>query len=165
LDAAVRALLLWMEQSALGGFMRESSLWTYPVVNLSHIFGIGALFGAVIIIDLRLVGVWSKVPLTAITDTAIPVAVAGFTVAVATGAGLLATKATEYIGNPYLFIKFAAIAVGIVNAALLNRLPAWRARRERELSSDENRRLAVFGVVSLTCWVVAVSAGRLIAYW
>jgi hypothetical protein len=154
-----------MERSALGGFMRESSLWTYPIVNLSHIFGIAALFGAVVIIDLRLLGVWRKVPLKAITDAAVPVALSGFLLAVVTGSGLLATKATEYIGNPYLLIKFAAIAVGVINAAAFNVSPAWKARTRRELSPEENRQLAVYGAISLTCWIVAVSAGRLIAYW
>jgi hypothetical protein len=154
-----------MEHSALGGFMRESSLWTYPIVNLSHVFGIAVLFGAVVIIDLRLIGLWRKVPLTALTDAAIPVAIAGFLLAIVTGTGLLATKSTEYIGNPYLLIKFSAIAVGVINAVFLNLSPAWRARRERELSANEGRQLALFGGVSLTCWVVAVSAGRLIAYW
>jgi hypothetical protein len=154
-----------MEHSALGGFMRESSLWTYPIVNLSHVFGIAVLFGAVVIIDLRLIGLWRKVPLASITAAAIPVAVAGFIVAMVTGTGLLATKATEYIGNPYLLIKFAAIAIGVVNAVAFNFSPVWRAGRERELSLKENRQLAMFGGISLICWVVAVSAGRLIAYW
>jgi hypothetical protein len=161
----MRAFLLWMEQSALGGFMRESSLWTYPIVNLAHIFGIAALFGAVVIIDLRLLGVWRRVPLTAITDVAIPVAISGFVVAIMTGSGLLATKATEYIGNPYLLIKFAAIAVGVINAAVFSASPAWNARRQRPLSPREDRQLAFFGGISLVCWVVTVSAGRLIAYW
>jgi hypothetical protein len=93
------------------------------------------------------------------------VAVAGFIVAMVTGTGLLATKATEYIGNPYLLIKFAAIAIGVVNAVAFNFSPVWRAGRERELSLKENRQLAMFGGISLICWVVAVSAGRLIAYW
>jgi len=51
-----------MYASALGHFMRESGPWTYAIVNLAHILGIAALFGAVLIIDLRLLGVWRRTP-------------------------------------------------------------------------------------------------------
>jgi hypothetical protein len=159
------AFLFWLERSALGEFMRTSSLWIYPAVNLLHIFGIAALFGGAVVIDLRLLGLWPRASLAAVADAAVPVSLAGFLLAVPTGIVLLATKSTEYTGNPYLLIKFSAIFVGLINVALLNRSAAWKARRERELESHERRRLAVFGGVSLAAWVTAVAAGRLIAYW
>jgi hypothetical protein len=157
--------LSWMEQSALGHFMRESSLWTYPVVNLLHIIGIASLFGSVVILDLRLLGCWRRVPLAPLTNVAVPVATMGFLLAAPTGLGLLATKATEYLGNPFLLIKFPAIALGLINALVLNLSPAWRARGQRDLSRRERRQLAVMAGVSLACWLTAISAGRLIAYW
>jgi hypothetical protein len=159
------AALFWLERSALGDFMRTSSLWVYPVVNLLHIFGIAALFGGAAIIDLRLLGLWRRASLSAISEATVPVSAAGFALAAVTGMALLATKSTEYIGNPYLLIKFSAIVIGVINVALLNLSPAWKARRERELESHERRRLAVFGGVSLAAWVTAVAAGRMIAYW
>ena len=159
------AVLFWLERSALGEFMRTSSLWVYPVINLLHIFGIAALFGGAAIIDLRLLGLWRRTSLAAVSEATVPVSAAGFALAAVTGMALLATKSTEYIGNPYLLIKFSAIFVGVTNVALLNLSPAWKARRERELESHERRRLAVFGGVSLAAWVTAVAAGRLIAYW
>ena len=154
-----------MEQSALGVFMRDSNLWTYPFVNLAHILGIAALFGATLILDLRLLGVWRRIPLAPLTEVTIPVAKAGFAVAATTGVGLLATEATEYADNPYLLIKFAAIALGLVNVAVIHRSMAWRARRDRELSIPENRQLALMGGISLACWITAIAAGRLIAYF
>ena len=161
----MRDALFWLEQSALGELMRTSSLWTYPIVNLLHIFGIAALFGAATIIDLRLLGVWRRIPLASISDAAVPVATGGFFLAVTMGVGLLAANSTEYIGNPFLLIKFGAIALGVSNVALLNRSAAWKAHRVRELLPREQRLLAVFGAVSLVTWIAAVTAGRMIAYW
>jgi hypothetical protein len=161
----VRGALFWLEQSALGEFMRTSSLWTYPIVNLLHIFGIAALFGAATIIDLRLLGVWRRIPLASISDAAVPVATWGFSLAVTMGVGLLAANSTDYVGNPFLLIKFGAIAVGVANVALLNRSAAWKARRVREMLPHEQRTLAVFGGISLATWITAVAAGRMIAYW
>ena len=161
----MREALVWLEQSALGEIMRTSSLWTYPVVNLLHIFGIAALFGAAAIIDLRLLGVWRRIPLAAVSDVAVPVSRGGFFLAAPTGVALLATNSTEYVGNPFLLIKFGAIAAGLINVALLNLSPAWKARGLRELQPNERRHLAVFGGISLATWISAVAAGRMIAYW
>jgi hypothetical protein len=158
-------MLAWLEQSAIGHFMRDSSLWTYPVVNLVHILGVASLFGATLVMDLRLLGLWRRIPLDGVTDTASPVAKAGFAVAAITGIGLLATKATEYDGNLYLPIKFGAIALGLANVFVMSRSTAWRARHDRTLSADDDRRLAVMGAISLASWLAAVTAGRLIAYW
>jgi uncharacterized protein DUF6644 len=155
--------LSWLEHSALGHFMRDSSLWTYPFVNLLHILGVASLFGATLIMDLRLLGVWSRVPLVFLTDTAGQIAKAGFATAALTGIGLLATKATEYYGNPYIVIKFSAIGMGLLNVFVLSRSSSWRARKDP--SPNDHRRLAVMGGISLMCWLAAVTAGRLIAYW
>jgi hypothetical protein len=158
-------VMAWLQASALGHFMRESSLWTYAIVNLSHIVGVSLLFGAVTIVDLRLLGVWRRTPLAALADAAVPVAAVGFAIAASTGIGLLATKATEYVGNPYLYLKFPAIAVGLVNVLVLNLSPAWKARRVREPTAQERRRLAWMGAASFVCWLTAIAAGRMIAYW
>jgi hypothetical protein len=157
--------MAWMEMSALGHFMRESGPWTYAVVNLSHILGVASLFGSVLVLDLRLLGLWRRLPLAVLAGAVVPVAAVGFAVAATTGAGLLATKATEYVGNPFLTIKFPAIAIGLLNVLVLNGSPAWKARGARELSRRENRQLAVMGGVSLACWLTAITAGRMIAYW
>jgi hypothetical protein len=155
--------LSWLEQSALGHFMRDSSLWTYPFVNLLHILGVASLFGATLIMDLRLLGVWKRVPLVFLTDTAGQIAKVGFGTAAFTGIGLLATKATEYYGNPYLIIKFAAISLGLLNVFVLSRSSAWRARSDP--SEKDHRQLVAMAAISLVCWLAAVAAGRFIAYW
>src|SRR5439155_27179374 len=134
-------------------------------VNLSHILGVASLFGAIVILDLRLMGVWRRTPLAALAAAAAPVAAFGFALAATSGIGLLATKATEYIGNPFLYIKFPAVAIGVVNALALSLAPAWNARRTRDLSPAEHRQLAWMGGLSLACWLTAIGAGRLIAYW
>jgi hypothetical protein len=140
-------------------------VWMYGVVNLTHILGVAALFGAILVLDLRLLGAWRSVALPAIAEPTASVATVGFAVAITSGVCLMATNATEYLGNPFLYIKFPAIALGIGNVIVLNTLPAWKARKTRELSADEQSRLAVMGGISLLSWLTAISAGRLIGYW
>jgi hypothetical protein len=161
----LHGFMAWMQTSTLGHFMRESGAWTYAIVNLTHILGLASLFGATVILDLRLLGVWRRAPLATLADVAVPVARCGFAVAATSGICLFATRATEYAGNPFLYIKFPAIAIGLLNALVLHLSPAWRARRTRELSRGERRQLAWMGGTSLACWLTAIAAGRLIAYW
>jgi Family of unknown function (DUF6644) len=157
--------MAWLQGSPLGHVMRESGVWTYGIVNLIHILGVASLFGAVLVLDLRLLGAWRKTALAAISEPTVRVAGTGFVIAAASGVCLLATKATEYVGNPFLYIKFPAIALGLLNIAAVHRLPAWKQHRIRELSSREQRTLAVFGGISLACWLTAITAGRMIGYW
>src|SRR5258708_746373 len=155
----------WLEGSAVGHVMRESGVWTYGIVNLFHILGVASLFGAVLVLDLRLLGLWRKVTLPAISEPVVPVAATGFVIAVMSGVCLLATKATEYVGNPFLYIKFPAIALGLLNVVALNSSSAWKQRKIRELSSREQSKLAVIGGLSLFSWLTAITAGRMIGYW
>ena len=149
----------------LGRVMRESGPWTYALVNLSHVLGIASLFGAILVIDLRLLGLSRRVPLGSLADAALPIARAGFALAIVSGAGLLSANATEYAGNPFLLIKFLAIAIGLANALLLERSAAWQAGREGTSTDAQRRQLLTMGGVSLASWLTAVAAGRMIGYW
>jgi len=157
--------MAWLEGSPLGHVMRDTGLWTYSIVNLAHILGVAMLFGAILILDLRLLGLWKHIPLSALSRPTVTLAALGLGLALLTGSGLLATKATEYVGNPFLYIKLPAIALGVFNIWLLHRSAAWRAHRIRALSAGEETQLRAMGGVSLVCWLTAISAGRMIGYW
>jgi len=161
----VADLLAWLEGSSLGHAMRNSGVWTYGIVNLTHILGVSSLFGAILVLDLRLLGLWRSVPLASIARPTVPIATVGFFVAAISGLCLTSTNGSEYIGNPFLLIKFPAIFVGLLNVGVLSRLPAWKERDTRTISTAEQRQLSVFGGVSLVSWLTAVGAGRLIGYW
>src|ERR1700680_2180635 len=120
--------MAWLEGSALGHVMRDNGVWFYGIINLAHILGVATLFGSVAILDLRLLGAWSDAPLAAISRPTTRMAAAGFGIAAVTGAGLLATKATEYVGNPFLYIKIPAIGLALLNVFLVHRSSAWSCR-------------------------------------
>jgi hypothetical protein len=157
--------MAWLQGSPLGHAMRESGVWTYGIVNLIHILGVSSLFGAVLVLDLRLLGFWRSISLAAITTPTVPIATIGFCIAATSGLGLLATKATEYVGNPFIYIKFSAIALGLLNVIILNFLSAWKTHKMRALSRREQSQLATLGGISLFCWLTAITAGRMIGYW
>jgi hypothetical protein len=161
----MQELLSALEGSSLGAALRGAGVWTYGLINLGHVLGISLLIGSIVLLDLRLVGVWRQTPLAAITRPTVRLAGIGLVLAVISGVCMISFNATEYVGNPFLLFKFGAIALGLVNVAVMTRLPAWRVKEQRGLSAAEARQLAIGGGISLACWLTALACGRMIGYW
>jgi hypothetical protein len=111
-----------------------------------------------VLLDLRLLGAWRAVPVAVLGPPAVAVAATGLGLAIVSGGALFVVQATEYVANPFLYVKFAAVLVGLVNVAALRLAGDWRDER-----LDLRRRWA--GLISLLAWLTALAAGRLIAYW
>jgi hypothetical protein len=45
----------WCEQTGIGNTIRQSS-WLFPVIEAIHLLGLGVIGGAVLVVDLRLLG-------------------------------------------------------------------------------------------------------------
>jgi len=150
---------VWLEASLVARALKAGP-WIYPLVNLAHLLGVALLFGAIAALDLRLVGAWQETSVSALARATVPVAGAGLALALLTGPALLTVRATEYVENPFLWMKFGAVVLGLTNLVALRRSAVWRSA-----AAGGERRLALAGAVSLAAWFLAVSAGRMIAYW
>jgi hypothetical protein len=157
--------LAWLEASALGHALRSAGVWTYAVVNLVHILGIASLFGAVLLLDLRLMGWRRGIDLSAVVAISKPLAAAGLVLAIVSGSCLLAANATDYVDNPFLPIKLGAVVLGLLNIFIVSRVSAWKNIGLRPSTARERLQLATFGAASLLCWLVAIASGRMIGYW
>ncbi|MFK7829382.1 MAG: DUF6644 family protein [Congregibacter sp.] len=158
--------MLWLEGSALAEALRGLGVWTYGIVNLVHILGIGTLFGAVVILDLRLMGAWSSISVASIARPTVPLAVCGFFVAICSGISMFSINATEYHGNPFFYIKLPTLVAALINIAVIGRTQAWlRAVNGEAMQAGDRRVLALAGAVSLLLWLIVVSCGRMIGYW
>jgi hypothetical protein len=159
-------LMAWLEASALAEFLRGLGIWTYGLLNLAHILGIAGLFGAVLLLDLRLLGLWRSIPATHLIRPAVPVAALGFVLAATSGVMMFSFNTTEYHGNPFLYIKLPLIVAGLANVAIIQRLGAWqRAAAGAPERPGDRQLLAVFGALSLLIWLGAIACGRMIGYW
>jgi hypothetical protein len=141
----------------------RASTWVYPFVNAGHIVGLALLFGAIVPLDLRLLGLWPTVPLRTLAGVCVPVAVAGLLLAITTGALLFAVRATEYAAIPLLQVKLGLILAAVANALLLRRTAAWSAIRRAD-HPGTTLRLKVAGILSIGLWLAVILCGRLIGY-
>jgi hypothetical protein len=140
--------------------MRQS-VFLYPAVETLHIIGLALLVGSIAVFDLRVLGAFRGAALPALARATLPVAIAGFALAVPMGVLLFTTEATHIAVNPAFQAKLACIAVGLANAALF-RLVSWRRLIEGAASTAAAR---IGAAVSLVAWLGAIAGGRLIAYF
>lgn len=159
-------LMAWLEASALAEFLRGLGIWTYGLLNLAHILGISTLFGAVLLLDLKLLGLWRSIPAASLIRPIVPLAAVGFVLAAASGIMMLSFNTTDYHGNPFLYVKLPVIVVGLINVAIIQRLGAWRRAAAGAPPEPGDRTvLAISGALSLLIWTTVVTCGRMIGYW
>lgn len=157
------AILVALEQSALGMTIRES-VWIYPAANVSHILALTALAGAVVVMDLRLLGAFRETVPAAVIAPARRAAVLALAAMVVTGLTLFTAEASHVALNPVFQIKMGLIALGALNAFFGQRtLAAVLAKTPAMTLLPLRFRIAA--VVSLMIWFTVAACGRLIAYF
>ena len=155
-------LLAWLEASALATWIRESgSLWAYPIIITLHTLGLSMLVGGNAVIDLRILGVASALPLAPL-EKLFRVMWVGFVINAVSGAGLFIADATIKAVQVVFWIKLTCIALGVINILLLRKHVFGDPRQLASgIASPRGKRLAA---VSLVIWAGAITAGRLMAY-
>ncbi len=137
---------MWLAQA-----MKHSS-WLYPTVESMHIWGIGILFGSVVIMDLRVLGLGSKLAMSDLSRLGILVAFIGFGLAVLTGSLMFITQASELIGSRLFILKMCLIFLLLANAIIL---------RMRAITDGVSKAQAL---LSLLGWASVIGMGRWMAY-
>jgi hypothetical protein len=155
---ALTALQDWAPVAAL-----RHSRWTYASVNAAHIVGIALLFGAIVPLDLRLIGWRRTVPIGTMVRAMLPVAIAGLGLAVVAGFALFSIRAVKYAGTGLFQVKMALIACALTNALLLKHAAQWEAQQVK-VGVVPPPRLRVAGALSIVLWVSVIVCGRMLAF-
>lgn len=152
---------IWLESTALSQWVVGSpSLFAFPGILTLHAIGMGFAVGICLAVDLRLLGVAPGVSLVEMRRY-VPIVWAAFWLNAISGLLLLIGYPTKALTNPVFYLKLLLIGVGLALFKRIGRrvfdssLPAF------DTATGALRRLAV---VSLVCWVGAITAGRFLAY-
>lgn len=149
----------WIEGLAAAGWLRRSPT-AYLLVNATHVLGLGTMLGAILPLDLRLLGFFRSVPLTVVGPFLSRAAATGLALAVVTGLALFGVKPAEYLGNPAFLAKLALLALALANVVLQHRLGLRDAFRDGRVGGGA-RVLAGF---SAALWLGVLVAGRAIGF-
>jgi hypothetical protein len=156
----MESLLTALEGTALAVALRNSVL-AYPLVNAAHIVGIALLIGAILPLDLRLIGVWRSQPLVPLWQVLTRTAGTGLIIAIIFGFLLFITDANDYADSPLFVSKMLLVAAGILNVIALHlSVPDVRALHE-----SLPLRVRYAAALSMGIWLCVLTLGRLIGYF
>ena len=142
-----------IEGSTLAAWVRESpSIWAYATILTLHTVGLAIVVGANVVVDLRLLGWATAIPLAALRAV-FPIMWAGFAINFATGVLLFMADATTKSVQTVFYVKLTCITLALIVARTISK----RLRQQDD-------RLRAFAIASLFLWAGAIVAGRLMAY-
>jgi hypothetical protein len=150
----------WCNGLAMSELYRES-LWLFAVTQATHLVAVTVFIGAILIVDLRLLG-WGLVRQSraGLARSAQPILAWSGLAVLATGIPQFTTNALSYSRSPLFAYKMCLLAAAVVFTATL---------RRRVADADEGRLPSwvskTVGVVSLALWMSVTIGGRLITYY
>jgi len=156
------AWLVWLESSGLGQMMRRSA-WMYPIVEIIHIVGFVILVGAVVMFDLRVLGLGRGLPVPALARHLLRWSWVGLALVVPAGLMMFTAHATEFATNPAFLLKLTLLATAAVNVAFFHMVP-YRSVGAWDIAGAPGAARAA-AVLSMVIWIGVITCGRLIAYF
>jgi len=149
----------WLQYSAPLHTMRESP-WFFPVIATIHLMGLAVIGGAVLVVDLRLLGLgMQNQPAAVLARDAERWLFRGLAVMVFTGILLFMCFATKYYYLTFFWVKMAALVVVIVFTMSVHRRIAMA--HEADVSAVQCK---VVALISLSLWTIVAVGGRYIGF-
>lgn len=157
---------LWssIEASTLGTTI-ASSEWLFPTIETAHVIAIVTVIGAILVMDLRLLGVTSRNrTVSAVEKDTVPLSLLAFVLAVITGVLLFISKATTYMANPYFLWKMGLLVLAGINMLVFHRIISKGRERWGAAGMSTPTAAKVAGLLSLAFWIIIPFCGRVIGF-
>jgi len=151
----------WMGQSWLGEAARDL-FWLFPAAETVHFFGLCLLMGAMLLIDLRMLGFARQLSIKKV-QSFITLAVVGFTLNFLSGIVFLCAYPENYWPSTAFRFKLLAICLGGANALWFKCAEAPRIELMAD-DADTDTRTKFVAALSLLVWVTVIILGRLLPY-
>jgi hypothetical protein len=148
-----------LEASAIGEFIRTSQ-WLFPAIECVHLLGLVMVGGAVLLVDLRLLGVLlPDQPARAVGDSGHRLLLWGVALMIATGVPLFLSEAIKCYYSQAFWVKITTLVPALLFAVTVRKRVAASADGGRSRAT-----LALTAVTSLALWFTVAAAGRWIGF-
>lgn len=144
----------WMESLAVYG----PSIYLGPAINIVHLTAMVTFLGALLVVDLRLLGAGlTQQPTASVARDAQPWLLGGLAILVVTGIPAVMATATLQYANSVFWVKMYLLALALIFTFTVRRKVAF---------ADEGRfgsgTLKAVGVLSIVMWLCVAALARLI---
>ncbi len=151
----------WLENTSVAIWVGES-LWAYPSLLSLHAVGLAVAVGVFAMRDLRLLGLFPGLQPAMFLPLS-KLAVVGFIINAISGTLLFTSQAVTFVNSTPFLSKISCVVAGMVLAGVIQS----RLRSELEIGSGDaaiSGSTRLLALVSMSIWMAAIVAGRLIAY-
>jgi hypothetical protein len=150
----------WLAHTQLGVAMRDST-WGFAIVEIGHLLALAVFGGAVLLLDLRFLGLGLRTqPISRVARELLLLTAGGVVFMMVSGFLMVANGPVRYYYNPAFRLKIILFVIALLFHFALQ---IWAARRDhsQELQSPW---IKVAGTLSLVLWFSIGVAGRAIGY-
>jgi uncharacterized membrane protein YhdT len=149
----------WCYQTPVGEGIREST-WLFPVIEAFHLVGLGLTAGAVLIVDLRLLGAGlSKQPVAQIAAGAKPWLLGGLTLMFSSGIPLFLSESVKCFYSFPFWVKMTSLFLALVFTFTVRRRVT-----QTDLTFDRALPGRSTAFISLGLWFGVAWGGRWIGF-
>jgi hypothetical protein len=156
------ALLGALEEGSIGSMMRDS-LWLFPLVETVHIIGFSILVGAIVMFDLRILGVSKRISVRLLARHLLPWSLGALLLIVPTGTLMFSSEATDLVSNRAFVVKMLLLMLAGANAAAFH-LGSFRNAELWVQNAPAPMGAKLHAVASMLIWAAVITCGRMIAY-
>ena len=129
----------------------------HHLVRLVHVVAMAGFYGAIGLLDFRLMGWNDATPLRPFARHMLPLLYALFTIAFATGVALFLYDPVKVGSHAYFALKLVLVGLGLANAGIFHRVGYGSALAARVMP----RRARLAGAVSLALWTAVIACACL----
>ena len=159
----ITAFLKSLEASGLATRIRDA-LWLFPLIESTHVIGLSLVFGTILIIDLRLLGIASTHrSFKQMASDILKWTWAAFALTALTGTLMFITNALVYYHNFFFRTKMLLLVLSGINM-LIFELTAGRTIHNWEKAPSAPSAGKAVAAVSLVMWISIIIMGRLIGF-
>ena len=149
----------WSEATGLGKMIRNSQ-YAFPIVEFFHLAALAVIGGAVLVVDMRLLGLGlKKTSVAQLAKDAQPWMTGSLIVMLASGIALYSSEATKCYQSPAFWIKMISLLLAMIFTYTIRRRTA--AADEQGISPFASGSV---GVLSIALWFMVAWGGRWIGF-
>lgn len=152
-----------VNNSAYAAHIRESQ-YIYPLLQCVHITGIAMFAGGVALTNARVAGLGAAVPLTDFARYAMRVAWIGLALIAVTGLNMAVSFIAVFAVSTVMQLKLAAIALALVNAAIIQRGLSGARLAPWAVSPPDPGKARKWAVAGILVLMTIITLGKLLAY-